>query len=485
MQNYKEKESLKENQTAPKINEVSKKIMEEKNNNNKDPVYQRLYNLRASKEEKQIITSIHNENAKLKAKNSSQEKNKKLKNKSTTHHSKNISCNINNELENNENQEKEEVIYKTVNTEENAKRKSLNVNNLNNNNNRKMSNKKIELNNNFENNNNFNYEVKSNIKKNEKAKDLQYQTVNKNPNFKNPLDNSNKFLFNKYTTLFRSVFEDLFNEFINSGIEMDYTKGVNKDFLLQFFYKLKLFNLENNSNANNDNNNENNKFYSNEELISLIKPQEINLFEDIHENICDSEGYISIDHFYIFSLAILDLLDYYILKAFQDKEKENEKSKNQSNTPNKINNVNNNVNENKLDKNGNLIIDKNLIDKINSELKSKIILSKKYGGYDDANNFIITFEQSKKIHKDFLCFSTNWYKSIRNIKNKAKEIESLAAESTTFKPKINPKSAKIGEEYRRKIISELDIEMKNRNNQNLNNLDYIEILNLKKKRQEK
>ncbi len=446
--------------------------MEEKNNNNKDPVYQRLYKLRVSKEEKQIINPINYENNKIKPRNNSQEKSKKFKNKSTQH-IKNISCNLPNEIENIENQEKEEVIYKTLNTEENVTRKSLNINNY-----RKFSKKKIEYMNNQE-INNYNTEVKNNNRKREKTKDALVSNTSKNLNFKNPLDNSNKFLFNKYTSLFRNVFEELFNDFISKGIEMDYTKGVTIDFLLQFFFKLKFFYL---INANNDAN-ENDNSFSNEELKNIIKPQENNLFEEIYENIRDSDGHISIDHFFIFSLAILDLLDYYILKAFQDKEKEIEKNKNNMNLQNRA--INSASSENNLDKNGNLIIDKNLMDKINSELKSKIILNKKYGGYDEASNYIITFEQSKKIHKDFLCFSTNWYKSIRNTKNKVKELENLATESVTFKPKINPKSAKIGEEYRRRIISELDSEMKNKNNQNLNNLDYIELLNLKKKKQEK
>ncbi len=336
--------------------------MEEKNNNNKDPVYQRLYKLRVSKEEKQIINPINYENNKIKPRNNSQEKSKKFKNKSTQH-IKNISCNLPNEIENIENQEKEEVIYKTLNTEENVTRKSLNINNY-----RKFSKKKIEYMNNQE-INNYNTEVKNNNRKREKTKDALVSNTSKNLNFKNPLDNSNKFLFNKYTSLFRNVFEELFNDFISKGIEMDYTKGVTIDFLLQFFFKLKFFYL---INANNDAN-ENDNSFSNEELKNIIKPQENNLFEEIYENIRDSDGHISIDHFFIFSLAILDLLDYYILKAFQDKEKEIEKNKNNMNLQNRA--INSASSENNLDKNGNLIIDKNLMDKINSELKSKIILN--------------------------------------------------------------------------------------------------------------
>lgn len=483
---------MKENQTAPKINEYSKKLLEEKNAN-KDPVYKRLYNMRASKDENSAFSNKNNPKLN-KAKNNSLEKNKKLKNKSTSHHSKNISAANNTELESNEKQEKEEFIYKSVNTEENIARKSLNynINNINVNNNNRKSKvlssklvKKVDFVN-QENNNNAN-----NLnKKAEKAKDLHKSNSNKNINFKNPLENnSNKYIFNKYTVLFRNCFEELFTEFINCGYEMDYTKGVNIDFLLQLFYRLKLFDLANNANNQNENM-ENERMLSNEEINIMLKPIEKNLFLEIFENLRDSEGFILIDHFYIFSLAILDLLDYYILKAYQDKERESEKDaknlRNKSATPNKLNNVSNNYNnDNKSDKNVGFIIDKNVIEKINAELKSKIILSKKYGGYDDANNYIITFEQSKKIHKDFLCFSTNWYKSIRNNKNKNKEIDNLATESITFKPKINAKSAKIGEEYRRKVINALDAELKDKKNQNSNNLDYIEILNLKKKKQEK
>lgn len=446
--------------------------------------------MKASKEEKALIDKTKSNKA---IRNNSYEKNKKLKNKSTTHHSKNISnANINNN--NNDldksNENDQVLLYNAVNTEENLQRKSL----IKNNNIRKSKVissklvKKVDFTN-FEINNNI-----LNKKADKSAKDLQKSNSNKNINFKNPLENnSNKYIFNKYTALFRNIFEELFNEFINSGTELDYIKGVNKDFLLQLFDRLKLFEFPCNSE-----NQEQDKLWSTEEIINSLKQTEKNLFYEVFENLRDSEAYVSIDHFYIFSLAILDLLDYYILKAYQEKEKEIEKEakgkrNNLATTPSKVNSNNNHCNnatENfKSEKNANnfnFIVDKNTVDKINAELKAKIILSKKYGGYDEANNFIITFEHAKKIHKDFLCFSVNWYKSIRNSnKSKNKDLENLAAESVTFKPKINPKSAKIGEEYRRKVISELDVELKDKKNQNVNSLDYLEILNLKKKRQDK
>jgi len=510
LQSHKEKESLKENQTAPKINEYSKKLLEEKNAN-KDPVYKRLYNMKASKEEK-AVNSIKDSNNNLNkaCKNNSQEKNRNLKNKSTSHHSKNISS-VNNNIHNDdleinkENTENDEVIYKTVQTEENLQqRKSLLNNNCNINNNRKSKVyssklvKKVDFvnleNKNIKNHNN-NYNKKAGVDKGKDLQHLQKSNSNKNINFKNPLENnSNKFIFNKYTALFRNVFEELFNECLNSAVDMDYTKGVSIEFLLQFFFRLKLFDLGNINNVLNLNENqEHEKIIKNEDLYNKLKPSEKNLFLEIFENLRDSEGLVSIDHFYIFSLAILDVLDYYILKAYQDKEKDSEKfekeakgnNRNSSATPSKLISHTAAAAENKSEKSANFTIDKNTVDKINSELKGKIILNKRYGGYDEANNFIITFELSKKIHKDFLCFSANWYKSIRSYKSKNKDLENLAAESVSFKPKINAKSAKIGQEYRRRIISELDAELKDKKNQNLNSMDYLEILNLKKKRQDK
>ena len=174
----------------------------------------------------------------------------------------------------------------------------------------------------------------------------------------------------------------------------------------------------------------------------------------MYENIRDTEGHVIIDHLYIFLLSILDLLDYYILKGYMDKEKDNELQKNSKINKNSNHKTINNSNSatNILGDKNHSVIDKNLIDKINSEISSRLILKKKFGGYDENNNFIITFDQAKKIHKDFLILSTNWYKSIINNKNKNNTKENLTIEPLTFKPKINPKSAKIGDEYRRKII---------------------------------
>lgn len=474
MLNEKEKESLKENQIAPKINEVSKKIIEDKNLN-KDPVYQRLYNLRGSKDEKQIIDKniINNNNLKRPSNLNSN------KAKNISNHSNNLNYNANNfnkeknpnSINFDENQfeqdEKDWDDYKTAHTDDNTNKKrnnSMNAVLSAKKPSAGKSVKKTEFINNHNNNNNCTKEAAAVAVASTSAHN---PDTLKSLNFKNPLDNSNKFLFNKYTLIFRNKFEELFNEFISSGIEMDYTKGVNIEFLLQLLYRLKFFDFtivkENNSQQIQAEKNTN---LNKSEINNLLKQQEKILLLEIYENIRDSEGYFLIDHFYIFSLAILDLLDYYILKAYSEKEK--------SISPNN-------------NKNSNFVVDKNLVEKINNELKSKIILSKKYGGYDEHNNYIITLEQSKKIHKDFNSFSSNWYKSIRNTKNKAKEITELEAESVTFKPKINPKSAKMGDEYRKKILSELDAEMKEKNNNNLkkDNLDYIEILSLKKKRQEK
>ena len=193
---------------------------------------------------------------------------------------------------------------------------------------------------------------------------------------------------------------------------------------------------------------------------------------DIYDSLRDTEGYITIDHFYIFSLAILDLFEYYVLKAYVDKEKTDNEKENKS----KLNDIN------KLSASSQ--IERSTLDIINSDLKSRIILNKKYGGYDEFNNFIITFEQAKLIHKNFSNFSTNWYKSIRNTKNKVKEIEESNAESITFKPKINRKSAKMGDEYRKKILTEIEAEKK-ADKRNSESLDYYDVMNLKKKRQEK
>jgi hypothetical protein len=497
MQNNQEQLNLKDNQRAPKINEISKKIMEEKDKD-KDPVYNRLYKSKIKEKDKENnnnninklksnsqlqiyqsqIKDIRNQSVDLNENNNinnidSSKKNKGLKNKNLYLNINSIDSNSNLYNNSNKNNNIMEIIQK-----------SKTPTNLKSN----LSTKKILFNNNINNNNN---------KKHNKIKvinDKENKNGNLNLNLiKNPLDNSNKFLFKKFTEIFRKNFEEIFNDYIKTNSDSDYTKGFKLDFLMILMKKLKLFAKENaNFNSEKDKiNNDNINININDTIplesimmtaideinnsinLNLSLKEKKNLLE-IYDSLRDSEGYITIDHFYIFCLAILDLFEYYVLKAFFEKEK----------------------NENKQILNTQ--IDKKMLDKINFDLKGRIIFNKKYGGFDEFNNFIITFDQAKLIHKNFILFSTNWYKSIRNTRNKIKEIEELNAESTTFKPKINRKSAKIGDEYRKKILNEIEAENNNKGNyigdfniENLKNkrssenLNYFDVINLKKKRQEK
>jgi hypothetical protein len=514
MQNNQEQINLKDNQRTPKINEISKKIMEEKEKSNllskdndkdkdkdKDLVYNRLYKSKIKiKEKDNDVNNINNIN-KLKSNSllqNIQSQMKDLRNQSVDFIENNKNNNYNKNSISNNYSNKKNLIGKNkhsnlnINTNTNSNLNTMDSNFLNNNVMEiKKSKTPTNLNSNFSakkflfNNNNNNINKRNNKTKEINEKEKEYGNVN---SIKNPLDNSNKFLFKKFTEIFRNNFEEIFNDYIKTNSESNYTKGFKLDFLIILMKKLKFFDLEN-GNFNLEKEKEKDKI--NTDNIIELSPLEaimakdeinnsinlnLNLKEkrsllEIYDSLRDSEGYITIDHFYIFCLAILDLFEYYVLKAFFDKEKSENKQ------------------------NLNSQIDKKMLDKINLDLKGRIIYNKKYGGFDEFNNFIITFDQAKLIHKNFHALSTNWYKSIRNTKNKIKEIEELNAESITFKPKINRKSAKIGNEYRKKIVNEIEAENNNKGNNILEynignkrsseNLNYFDMINLKKKRQEK
>ncbi len=94
-----------------------------------------------------------------------------------------------------------------------------------------------------------------------------------------------------------------------------------------------------------------------------------------------------------------------------------------------------------------------VVDKINTEIMSKLKTIKKFCGFDEKGLFYITIQMSKTINKDFNLFTINWLESLKNVSR----VDSKPAVSTnknmTFKPFVSEKSKKLSLNFRRKIQS--------------------------------
>ncbi len=98
-------------------------------------------------------------------------------------------------------------------------------------------------------------------------------------------------------------------------------------------------------------------------------------------------------------------------------------------------------------------IEKELIlKKVQEEFTKKVKTSKKYTSLDNDNEFFINFNNSKAINKDFNVFYVNWsnhmFSQMKQTKLEEAEKNMM---TSTFKPKINDNSAKIFNEYRKKV----------------------------------
>ena len=160
-------------------------------------------------------------------------------------------------------------------------------------------------------------------------------------------------------------------------------------------------------------------FLSQTKLSSAKNDIEVKLFNSIYENLKDENGLMKIDHIFIFSLSIINLLEYYIMSNYQSTNTSNQitdvsasasqKTLTTVKSTSKIMSKNNSVNNVGLNKKSTSPDETyNLYSKINNDLSSRIVDNKKYGGFDKNGNFIITLTQGKLISKDFASFYQNY-----------------------------------------------------------------------------
>ena len=146
-----------------------------------------------------------------------------------------------------------------------------------------------------------------------------------------------------------------------------------------------------------------------------------------------------------------------IIKELEEKELANNKVRSKSNSkPIILIKSKSNTESNALEKHTpekEEKVCKYVIEKINSEIISKLKITKKYYGYDEKGLFYITVQMSKTINKDFNLFTINWLESLKNISKGDSQPSSSPNKNMTFRPNVNEKSKKLSLNFRRKIQS--------------------------------
>ena len=208
-------------------------------------------------------------------------------------------------------------------------------------------------------------------KRKEKIKEKENEIYNKE------LMNSSKISHNSNKILYKK-FKDKFQYEINNNNDFNDNSITFKD-LEKIFINLKF--IKGNQISNEE------FILINEIYESLTNEKEINE----NTNYIKYSKSINLDHLYIFCLSIIGLLNYYILTSYSNNDKK--------------------------------LSDNEILLKVNEELNSKIKIHKKFGGFDENNNYIITPNQSKIIFSRFIFFYQNWKNSLtENKKIQNKEI---------------------------------------------------------------
>ena len=329
-------------------------------------------------------------------------------------------------------------------------------------------------------------------------------------------ENSNKFMLKKFLTQY--------NDALHAIVPKDNVEKINLYQLNQFFEALKLVSPPEDPSKKITTPKKESEFNPNLAENSL-RQQEKNLITQVWENLKDEEGSVNTNHLFLFLLAILNLYESYLYTSYKKAHKSelnlkteesplNTKENNFVLTEGSITKFNNTSSPNaniktqgsrsanktsaiksKTDKNSKITsgkLDKSprrenealekeqILSRISADINNKIKVSKKYCSFDNDNAFILSFSNAKLINHDFCLFYVNWSSYEYNVaKLMRKEDTQGKLNTMPFKPTIDQKSAKMFMGFRRKIQND------NANNPHLDNMNYIEMLVLKKKKQEK
>jgi len=323
-------------------------------------------------------------------------------------------------------------------------------------------------------------------KKEERLKTLKTKIETKGfqPEVHSALESSNKYMLKKFLSQYNDAL-DL--------ISQERVEKINLYQLIQFFEALKLVSLPDDPNQLESPKRVKEGEFNPNLIDNTFRQQEKKLITQIWENLKDDEGNINTNHLFLFLLAILNLYEFYLYSSYKKAQKPelalntegsggSPKNANQSKVvltegTGTITDFNNNLGsgEARAKTQGNASAEKKnnrasikqplsqkekdqekdqILNKIQADISSKIKISKKYCSFDNENVFILSFNNAKLINKDFSLFYVNW-SSNEYINQKKIKTEQIGWQTSqnTFKPQINQKSAKIFNEYRRKIQS--------------------------------
>ena len=422
MKNENEIKYLKTNPLIPKINKKSDYIFN-KNKNNNENVYNRLYNNRNQSEKKDMINNEKDKIEKIKKKTKSLQKRKisvtrpktvikeKEKPKKYLLIDKDLSMN--------------KIFLKYFNNHFN-KISQIYFNNLYNNN---------EINDNYNNDDNNNY-----------INELNFVGEDELNEIKNLNNNNEKYKNNEKINEINNIIEKNIIDEDNKNEENNNEKEKNKDInnnkiqnkltliqLHELLYELGMCSKpiqETNSEINPINE-------------SSLQKEEKKLIIKLFNSIKNDEEKVDIEDLKKILISILGLNYYNLYKEYKLIHDENE--------------VNLIMNENKPK---NEIIDF-IIHKQNEENESKIEKdnknNNKYISFDKDNNIIIPISKSKNIKKDFQLFCINYLSNEKNKNNKKEKTKE--EENYTFKPNINKKN-----EYKEIILNLKDVNENIKNN---------------------
>ena len=172
---------------------------------------------------------------------------------------------------------------------------------------------------------------------------------------------------------------------------------------------------------------------------SMHKLEEKKLSCDIWEALKDKDGYVNVDHLFIFILAVINLYEYYLYSSFK-------KSGFAVNSAEEVPIEKNKTKRDAKEKEA-------ILSKISNDINSRIMSQGKYCSYDTEKNFLITFEKSKLIQKDFGLFYINFMNSNSISKKKSIQSQAYTSVNTELKPQINRNSEKLYVEYRNKLVN--------------------------------
>jgi hypothetical protein len=200
------------------------------------------------------------------------------------------------------------------------------------------------------------------------------------------------------------------------------------------------------------------KYYATEEERmlylneSVLRQKEKKLVNEIYETLKDSDNLIDKEDLYYFLLAVLNLYETFLLKL--NKNKETNIVVEKSNAESKVKNQKDSLKKDKerLKEERKRAI----LTEINQDILSKIKTTRKYGGFDDQNKFIISLPIGELINKEFNLLYINYSNNaFFNQKQTNKESKTRLKCAMKFKPEINRNSEVLSANFRRKIQSVL------------------------------